>query len=153
RAGGAARRQLRHAAGTPARDLPQLLPAGGTLAVLRAAPGEGRMRSGPSDRSASGLGAATARDRPQRRARVPRGAHAPLPPDAQRPQLATELLAGLARRPRSVSPKFFYDATGSALFDRICELPEYYPTRTEISPLAERAGEIADCIGPDTDIV
>ena len=36
------------------------------------------------------------------------------------------------RRPRSISPKYFYDARGSALFDRICELPEYYPTRTEL---------------------
>lgn len=66
---------------------------------------------------------------------------------------ARELLAGLARRPRSVAPKFFYDAAGSALFDRICELPEYYPTRTELALLAARAGEIAACMGPDAEIV
>jgi len=66
---------------------------------------------------------------------------------------ARELLAGLARRPRSIAPKFFYDAAGSALFDRICELPEYYPTRTEIGLLEARAGEMAECIGPDAEIV
>ncbi len=59
---------------------------------------------------------------------------------------ARELLAGLARRPRQIAPKFFYDAAGSALFDRICELPEYYPTRTELALLNERAPEIAECI-------
>lgn len=66
---------------------------------------------------------------------------------------AGDLLAGLARRPRSISPKYFYDVAGSALFDRICELPEYYPTRTELRILAERAGEIAQHIGPGADIV
>lgn len=66
---------------------------------------------------------------------------------------ARELLAGLARRPRSIAPKFFYDREGSALFDRICELPEYYPTRTELALMRERAGEMAECIGPDAEIV
>lgn len=66
---------------------------------------------------------------------------------------ARELLAGLARRPRSIAPKFFYDAAGSALFDRICELPEYYPTRTELALLEARAPEIARCIGADAEIV
>lgn len=68
-------------------------------------------------------------------------------------EFARELLAGLARRPRSISPKFFYDATGSALFDRICELPEYYPTRTELALLEDRAAEIAGWIGADAEIV
>lgn len=63
------------------------------------------------------------------------------------------MLAGLARKPRSISPKFFYDAAGSQLFDRICELPEYYPTRTELRILGERAGEIAEQIGPGAEIV
>jgi dimethylhistidine N-methyltransferase len=66
---------------------------------------------------------------------------------------ARELLAGLARRPRCIAPKFFYDAEGSALFDRICELPEYYPTRTEIALMEARAHEMAECIGPDAEIV
>jgi len=59
----------------------------------------------------------------------------------------------LALHPRSISPKYFYDAEGSRLFDRICELPEYYPTRTELSILRERAGEIAAQIGPRAEIV
>lgn len=61
-------------------------------------------------------------------------------------EFARELLAGLSRQPRQIAPKFFYDAAGSALFDRICELPEYYPTRTELALLTERAPEIAACI-------
>ena len=52
-----------------------------------------------------------------------------------------------------MSPKFFYDAAGSALFEQICELPEYYPTRTEIGILSERALDIARCIGPRAEIV
>ena len=59
----------------------------------------------------------------------------------------------LAQRPRRISPKYFYDAAGSRLFDRICELPEYYPTRTELAILAERAGEIAAQVGPRAEIV
>ena len=68
-------------------------------------------------------------------------------------EFGRELLAGLGRRPRSVPPKFFYDAAGSALFDRICELPEYYPTRTELRILSEHAHDIARCIGPHADII
>lgn len=68
-------------------------------------------------------------------------------------EFARALHAGLARSPRSVPPKFFYDARGSALFDRICELPEYYPTRTELRILTECAGEIAAQIGPGAEIV
>ena len=66
---------------------------------------------------------------------------------------ASDLLAGLSRRPRSISPKYFYDVAGSALFDRICELPEYYPTRTELRIRTDRAGEIAHHIGPGAEIV
>jgi dimethylhistidine N-methyltransferase len=66
---------------------------------------------------------------------------------------ARELIAGLRQQPRSVSPKFFYDAAGSALFEQICELPEYYPTRTEIGILTERASDIARCIGPRAELV
>jgi len=64
-----------------------------------------------------------------------------------------DLLAGLRSRPRAVSPKYFYDAAGSALFDRICELPEYYPTRTELAILRQRAGEMAQQIGPRAQLV
>jgi dimethylhistidine N-methyltransferase len=68
-------------------------------------------------------------------------------------EFGREMQAGLARSPRSISPKFFYDAAGSQLFDRICELPEYYPTRTELRILTESASEIAAQIGPDAEII
>ena len=64
-----------------------------------------------------------------------------------------DLLAALSASPRSIAPKYFYDAQGSALFDRICELPEYYPTRTEVSILRNQAPQIAEAIGPDAEIV
>ncbi|MBV9996952.1 MAG: ergothioneine biosynthesis protein EgtB [Caulobacteraceae bacterium] len=51
--------------------------------------------------------------------------------------------AGLSRHPKSISPKWFYDARGSELFESICELPEYYPTRTETALLARIAPQIA----------
>jgi dimethylhistidine N-methyltransferase len=66
---------------------------------------------------------------------------------------AQDLVDGLAARPRSVSPKYFYDAEGSRLFDRICELPEYYPTRTELGILERSAGEMAALAGPGAEIV
>ncbi len=80
------------------------------------------------------------------------------PPDAAAGQdaagdFARELLQALARRPRGISPKWFYDARGSRLFDRIGALPEYYPTRTELGILRARAGEIARHVGPDAEIV
>lgn len=64
-----------------------------------------------------------------------------------------DLLAALATRPRSISPKYFYDVVGSQLFDRICDLPEYYPTRTELSILERCAGEMAQLAGPGAEIV
>ncbi|HEY9103748.1 L-histidine N(alpha)-methyltransferase [Chitinimonas sp.] len=66
---------------------------------------------------------------------------------------AADLLNGLQQRPRSVSPKYFYDEAGSQLFELICELPEYYPTRTELGILAGHAEEMAAVIGPAADIV
>ncbi|MFP5305350.1 MAG: L-histidine N(alpha)-methyltransferase [Gammaproteobacteria bacterium] len=58
-----------------------------------------------------------------------------------------DMQRGLDAVPKSVPPKYFYDAQGSALFDRICELPEYYPTRTELSILQSNVGEIASALG------
>ena len=58
-----------------------------------------------------------------------------------------EVLAGLKNSPKTVSPKFLYDAEGSRLFDRICELSEYYLTRTEISILQRNAGAILERLG------
>ena len=66
---------------------------------------------------------------------------------------AKDLLAALAGTPRSIAPKYFYDAAGSSLFDRICELPEYYPTRTELGILQAHAQEIAQHMGPRCEIV
>jgi dimethylhistidine N-methyltransferase len=63
------------------------------------------------------------------------------------------VLAGLSRVPRAIPAKFLYDAAGSALFDAICELPEYYLTRTEIGILRERADEIATLAGPGCALV
>ncbi|HEX9794056.1 MAG TPA: L-histidine N(alpha)-methyltransferase [Planctomycetota bacterium] len=59
-----------------------------------------------------------------------------------------DVLAGLARAPKSLPPKYFYDAEGSRLFDAICMLPEYYLTRTEYALMQERAGEMARRLGP-----
>ncbi len=63
------------------------------------------------------------------------------------------LIAGLAQAHKAIPCRFLYDARGSALFDRICELPEYYPTRTEIGILKDNAAEIAAAIGPDAQLV
>ena len=54
-----------------------------------------------------------------------------------------ELIAGLMQTPACISPKFFYDALGSRLFDAITELPEYYPTRTEAAVFAQHGAEMA----------
>lgn len=70
-----------------------------------------------------------------------------------RAEQRVELLAGLARRPRRINPKFFYDERGSHLFSLICELDEYYPTRTEIGIYKNRSAEIAEAIGPDCELV
>jgi dimethylhistidine N-methyltransferase len=66
---------------------------------------------------------------------------------------AQAMRAALAERPRRIAPKYFYDAAGSALFDRICTLPEYYPTRTELALLDRHAPQIAGFVGPHADIV
>jgi len=63
------------------------------------------------------------------------------------------VLKGLGRARKAIPCKFFYDARGSALFEEICRLPEYYPTRTEIAILEENAGEIASQMGPHCRII
>lgn len=60
-----------------------------------------------------------------------------------------DVLASLSRPQKRLPAKYFYDAAGSRLFDRICELPEYYPTRTELGILGRNAGAMADWCGPD----
>ena len=62
--------------------------------------------------------------------------------------LADDVLDGLTRPFKELPPKHFYDARGSELFERICELPEYYPTRTERWILVtQRADEIVELTG------
>src|SRR3954454_16481170 len=58
-----------------------------------------------------------------------------------------EVLQGLLKPNKELPSKFFYDEYGSQLFDRICELDEYYTTRTELGIMQERAGEIAEMLG------
>jgi len=62
---------------------------------------------------------------------------------AEERSLAEDVLDGLTRPFKELPPKHFYDARGAELFDRICELPEYYPTRAERSILERAAGELA----------
>ncbi|BBK29871.1 dimethylhistidine N-methyltransferase [Stella humosa] len=63
------------------------------------------------------------------------------------------VIDGLSGQPKTLPCKFFYDAEGSRLFDAICELPEYYPTRTELGILSRNAPAMAAAIGPDARIV
>lgn len=60
---------------------------------------------------------------------------------------------GLAATPKAIPPKYLYDARGSELFEAICRLPEYYPTRTERAILQNHATAIAAALGPDTLLV
>lgn len=64
-----------------------------------------------------------------------------------------DVTAGLSARQKFLPPKYFYDERGSRLFDAICDLPEYYPTRTELAMLETGASEIAARIGPGATIV
>ncbi len=66
---------------------------------------------------------------------------------AQERSLADDVLDGLTRPFKELPPKHFYDARGAELFDRICELPEYYPTRAERAILQESAAELATLTG------
>lgn len=68
-------------------------------------------------------------------------------------ELRAHVIAGLGGPHRELSPKYFYDDAGAALFDRICELDEYYLTRTEAAIHAANAGGIADGIGPRARLV
>ena len=66
---------------------------------------------------------------------------------------ALDMVTGFKKSPKSLPSKYFYDDEGSRLFDAICELPEYYPTRTEIALLEAHASEMAALIGPDVELV
>lgn len=74
-------------------------------------------------------------------------------PDLEREQFLADALGGLRRPNKTLPCKYFYDSEGSKLFDQICELPEYYPTRTELGILRAHAGELAACLGPGALVV
>lgn len=67
--------------------------------------------------------------------------------------IAAELNAGLQAREAAISPKFLYDALGSKLFEAICELPEYYPTRIEAAIVQRHGAEIARAVGPGATLI
>ena len=71
------------------------------------------------------------------------------PPDLpEKSEFMREALAGLRSTPKTLPCKYFYDERGSALFDAICELDEYYPTRTELAIMQAHVGEMAKYIEP-----
>jgi L-histidine N-alpha-methyltransferase len=72
---------------------------------------------------------------------------------ADRDAFRRDVLAGLAASPRAIPAKYLYDERGSALFDEICDQPEYYPTRTEAAILRQHAAEIARLAGPGCALV
>ncbi|NGO87871.1 L-histidine N(alpha)-methyltransferase [Streptomyces sp. 196(2019)] len=73
-----------------------------------------------------------------------------LPEDATDAALRADVLSGLTRHPKTLPPKWFYDARGSELFEEITRLPEYYPTRAEREILEDRSEEIAAVSGART---
>jgi len=64
-----------------------------------------------------------------------------------------EIAAGLRQSQKTISPKFFYDETGSRLFEEICRQPEYYPTRTELGIMHRHIDKIVQLIGPRASII
>lgn len=63
---------------------------------------------------------------------------------------ARDVLAGLSMQPKKLPPKYFYDEHGSWLYDKICQVPEYYPARTEEALLVEKSIDIIKLAKPDT---
>src|SRR5882757_9878844 len=66
--------------------------------------------------------------------------------DDQTSAFARDVIDGLSQHPKRMSPKYFYDAVGSELFEQITLLPEYYPTRTELGILRDRGGKISSIV-------
>jgi dimethylhistidine N-methyltransferase len=64
-----------------------------------------------------------------------------------------EIVAGLRKPEKMISPKFFYDERGSQLFDQITQLPEYYPTETELNIMCDNIAEIASLIGDQASLI
>jgi dimethylhistidine N-methyltransferase len=76
-----------------------------------------------------------------------------LPPIETADPFAADILAGLSAKPKRLPPKYFYDAAGSALFERITQLPEYYPTRCELELLRANAPAIASLFPPSCALI
>jgi dimethylhistidine N-methyltransferase len=74
-----------------------------------------------------------------------------VPPAAS--DLLSDVIAGLSSNPRTLPCKYFYDERGAALFQKICETPEYYVTRSEIDILDRNRGEIASQLGPNIELI
>src|ERR1700754_452670 len=104
-----ARRFLRHFSHSHSHDLSQFLPTGKTLAI--------------HGHSAS------------KRSVSPTSTESVLDLEPASADFLTEAIAGLSESPRTLPCKFFYDERGSELFQKICELPEYYVTRAELQIL------------------
>ena len=68
------------------------------------------------------------------------------PRDEATAAFAADVIEGLKANPKRLSPKYFYDETGSRLFERITMQPEYYPTRTELGILRQQASNIAQLL-------
>jgi dimethylhistidine N-methyltransferase len=75
------------------------------------------------------------------------------PAAAAKQSFSDQVLAGLMKSPRQLPCKFFYDARGAKLFQQICELPEYYITRTEIQILRLHGAEMAKALGPQVELI
>src|SRR6185295_9690233 len=76
--------------------------------------------------------------------------HDLLPPQVSQ---LDEVMAGLSRPRKEIPPKYFYDARGCELFEAICRLPEYYPTRTELAIMRAHAAAMAELIGPQCALI
>lgn len=68
-------------------------------------------------------------------------------------QFLADVLIGLSRTQKSIPSKYFYDEKGSQLFDQICDLDEYYPTRTEIRIMQQHIDEMVEVLGPEVLLV
>lgn len=73
--------------------------------------------------------------------------------DIKQKNIKEEILEGLSSSPKKLPTKLFYDESGSILFDKICSLPEYYPTRTELRIMKDNIGEMVDALGKDTMLI
>jgi dimethylhistidine N-methyltransferase len=73
------------------------------------------------------------------------------PPESS--DFVSDAIAGLSSNPRTLPCKYFYDERGAALFQKICDLPEYYITRTEIDILDRNRAEIASHLGPNIELI